>query len=202
VQVASIREKKGHIDTVRAFLHARSQCPGLHLTLVGTDPEGRRAELQRLIDAAGAAADVSFQERVEFADLHALLAEHDVFIHPSCVAADGDCEGGAPVVLLDAQAVGLPVIATRHCDIPREVIDGVTGLLSAEHDWSSLARTIVRFYSMADEEFQTFSAAARAHVVAEFDSRRVSARLREVYGEILAAATPAGAVVCGAGSPR
>ena len=32
-----------------------------------------------------------------------------------------DCEGGAPIVLLDAQATGLPIISTKHCDIPDEV---------------------------------------------------------------------------------
>lgn len=39
-------------------------------------------------------------------------------------------EGGAPIALLDAQATGLPVLSTRHCDIPFEVEHERTGLLA------------------------------------------------------------------------
>jgi colanic acid/amylovoran biosynthesis glycosyltransferase len=96
-----------------------------------------------------------------------------------------ECEGGAPVVLLDAQMVGLPVISTFHCDIPEEVIDGVTGLLSNEKDIDSLRDDISRFYRMDDSEYQTFSKNARKHVAENYDSRKNSIALKSVYEEVL-----------------
>ncbi len=61
---------------------------------------------------------------------------------PVATLKDMDCEGGAPVVLLDAQATGMPVISTTHCDIPDEVVHGETGLLSPEKDVGALAELI------------------------------------------------------------
>ena len=63
---------------------------------------------------------------------------YHVFIQPSCYTATRDCEGGAPLVLLNAQATGMPVITTTHCDIPDEVIHNETGLLTAERDIEGL----------------------------------------------------------------
>jgi len=45
---------------------------------------------------------------------------------------DGDCEGGAPVSLIEASASGIPVVSTVPCDIPQEVKDGLTGRLLPE----------------------------------------------------------------------
>jgi colanic acid/amylovoran biosynthesis glycosyltransferase len=184
VQVATLREKKGHLYTVRAFREAWRDCPGISLTLVGADAEGLRAGLERELGEARAA--VTFIDRIELARLHEFLRRFDVFIHPSVHAANGDCEGGAPVVLLDAQAAGLPAIASRHCDIPEEVVDGVTGLLAAEKDVDGLAAAIRRFYDMGAAEYGSFSARAVAHVSTHYDSTRTAAALRDLYAEVLA----------------
>ena len=96
------------------------------------------------------------------------LAGFDVFIHPSCHAPDGDHEA-TPVILLEAQATGLPVIATDHFDLPLEVIHGRTGLLAPENDPVALAGHIRRFYWMENAEYQMFSHNARQHVEAGFD---------------------------------
>ncbi|NIP81231.1 MAG: glycosyltransferase, partial [Gemmatimonadetes bacterium] len=53
-------------------------------------------------------------------------------------AANGDGEGGAPTTLLEAQAVGLPVVASRHADIPW-VVAPEAGLLAPEEDPEALA---------------------------------------------------------------
>jgi colanic acid/amylovoran biosynthesis glycosyltransferase len=88
------------------------------------------------------------------------------------------------VVLLDAQATGMPVIATRHCDIPSEVIEGSTGLLVDERDVHGLADAIRRFCSMDQAEYDTFARHASAHVCEQFDARTCSAALAEVYHEL------------------
>lgn len=188
VQVATLREKKGHLFTIRAFRHALETCPGMTLTLVGSDPEERRERLKRELGPAESA--VTFLDGIDFTRLHEFLRQFDVFIHPSVHAANGDCEGGAPVVLLDAQAVGLPVIAARHCDIPDEVLDGETGLLADERDVEGLSKAIRRFYSMEAGNYAAFSARAVAHVAHHYDATANARLLRATYQTLTSRSHP------------
>jgi len=68
----------------------------------------------------------------------------DIFIQPSVTAAAGDSEGGAPTTILEAQAIGLPVIATTHADIPNIVVPGKSALLSPEKDIMQLSDNIAQ----------------------------------------------------------
>jgi colanic acid/amylovoran biosynthesis glycosyltransferase len=187
LQIASFREKKGHVYTARAFIQAAADCPGATLTLVGSGDASIIDEVRAMISSAGLSDRVTLLPGIDFSRLHAFMADYHVFIHPSVHTAQMDCEGGAPVVLLDAQATGMPVIATRHCDIPSEIVEGSTGLLVDERDVDGLADAIRRFCAMDQAEYDGFAARARAHVCEHFDARACSASLAEVYREL---ATP------------
>ena len=185
VQAATFTEKKGHIYTLQAFQLALNDCPNLHLTLVGEprDPAILDA-VNFFIRKYRLEEKVTLLDFVPLNQFHSWLKDFDVFIQPSCYAADRDCEGGAPVVLLDAQATGMPVIASTHCDIPAEVIHGKTGLLSAEKEVETLSRHICFFYEMGDEIYQAFCTAARRHVEDHFDIRKSGERLKAIYQSI------------------
>ena len=118
---------------------------------------------------------------MKYAELYEFLKDYHVFIHPSHYSDAKDCEGGAPVVLLDAQSTGLPVIATTHCDIPGSVVHNKSGLLTPERDVTSLSDSIVRFYHMGQEEYNTFAMAGRKHVEEEFDVKVSAKRLEKLY---------------------
>ena len=47
----------------------------------------------------------------------------------------GDTEGGCPVFLKDSLALGRPVLATPHCDIPDLLVHGYNGLMAVEYDF-------------------------------------------------------------------
>ncbi len=190
VQVATMREKKGHIYTAQAFREAFADCPNLTLTFVGGDKEDLKGGVEKALGPA--LSRVEFLSGIDFARLHEFLRGFHVFIHPSVHAANGDCEGGAPVVLLDAQATGMPVIATRHCDIPEEVRNGETGLLADEKDVAGLAAAIRRFYAMDQAEYDGFATRAARHVAAEYETGRNAAALRARYDEIAAGHRRAG----------
>lgn len=183
LQVASFREKKGQIHAVRALAAAAARCPGARLTLVGSGDAGLMQDVRDLVAAEGLQDRVEMLDGIDFARLHEFMRDYHVFIHPSVHTALKDCEGGAPIVLLDAQATGMPVISTRHCDIPGEVIDGTTGLLAEEGDTVALATAIERFYRMDQAEYDGFASRGRAHVEARFDAVACSVRLAEVYLE-------------------
>ena len=186
VQIASFTEKKGHQYAIEAVASILKDCPNIELTFIGNDNElKRREKLEQQIIALGLTKQIHFSPAIDYAQLYTTLGIYDVFIHPSCYAIDRDCEGGAPVVLLDAQATGMPIIATTHCDIPDEVIHQKTGLLSPEKKVEELAQNIKRFYEMDHKEYQTFATNARAHVKKEYSITNNALLLKATYDKIL-----------------
>jgi colanic acid/amylovoran biosynthesis glycosyltransferase len=95
-------------------------------------------------------------------------------IHPSVTAADGDSEGGAPTVLLEAQAIGTPIVTTRHADIPHVVPEGAGVFLCAEHDVDALGDALVTALERRERS-------SSAHVTGHHDVTRAIERLEDIY---------------------
>jgi colanic acid/amylovoran biosynthesis glycosyltransferase len=95
-------------------------------------------------------------------------------------AADGDAEGGAPVTVIEAQAAGVPVAATFHCDIPMIVKNGETGLLCKERDVAALAANLKNLVGDADLR-NKMGAAASARAAQNHDINRQVEKIALVY---------------------
>jgi colanic acid/amylovoran biosynthesis glycosyltransferase len=134
-------EKKGLLDAIAAFDRARALVPAARMTIVGDGPD--EAAARALIGRLGASSVVEFVGAKPHADLIRRLAAAAVVIHPSATAVDGDSEGGAPTILLEAQAVGTPIVSTRHADIPNVVPEGAGVRLCGEHDVEQLSGALV-----------------------------------------------------------
>jgi colanic acid/amylovoran biosynthesis glycosyltransferase len=185
VQIASFVEKKGHDVTIKAFIRSFRRSPHMTLTLVGKDTAGIRDSLKRSIAEASLESHVEFIDGIDFSRLYSFMREYHVFIHPSRYARNGDCEGGAPVVLLDAQATGMPVLSTFHCDIPDEVVHGETGILVNENDIETLSKAIDTFYAMDEPIYLEYCRRARKHVERNYEIVQCSAKLKRVYENLL-----------------
>jgi colanic acid/amylovoran biosynthesis glycosyltransferase len=186
VQIASFTEKKGHQYAIEALAKIIKECPNIELTFIGNDNEPmRREKLEQQVEAFNLKDKIRFLPPIDYKNLYSTLANYDVFIHPSCYAADWFCDGGAPVVLLEAHATGMPVIATTHCDIPDEVIHNKTGLLSPEKDAAALAEHIKTFYKMDDVAYQIFSHKARTHIEQHYDITQNAKALKKVYDKMI-----------------
>ena len=185
LQIAPFRYKKGQIYTVKAFAEALKQAPNMHLTLIGDDVEGGLKEVKAFIQQEGIQDKVTIKSGVPYNKLHEQMQGEDVFIHPSCYAHNMDCEGGAPMVLVDAQMTGMPVISTTHCDIPSVVLEGKTGFLSAEKDIKRLQDSIITFYKMGNEVYQKMSHYAQQHARNNFNAEECGLKLREIYETLL-----------------
>jgi colanic acid/amylovoran biosynthesis glycosyltransferase len=185
LQIASFKEKKGHEYTIDAFLRVLPQCPNMTLTFVGDDNQGIKERIKQKVIASPAGDKVTFMDGIEYDHIYELMQKYQVFIHPSCFTEEKDCEGGAPIVLLDAQATGMPIISTIHCDIPEEVVQNKTGLLSPEKDTLALSESIRSFYYMDQQEYDTFASNCRQHVSKEYDVVVNARRMREIYEEVL-----------------
>lgn len=186
IQVASFAEKKGHIYTVMAFAEALKQCPNMELTLVGDarEPIVKKKVLDFIADNQ-LGDKIRVLDWLDYSQVHQFLSRFHVFIHPSCYAQNRDCEGGAPIILLDAQATGMPVIGTTHCDFPFAVKDGVAGRLSPEKEIRPLKEAIGFFYSQGAEEYSAWSQNARGYIAKNFDIRHSSKLLADVYKNLI-----------------
>lgn len=120
------------------------------------------------------------------------IRKGDVFLHPSVVDRDGRSEGGAPTTILEAQALGVPVVSTLHCDIPYVTLPGDSALLVPERDGAALAAAL---RELLDDPVRraAMGRAGRRHVEEHHDVARESEGLERRYLELTGAplATPA-----------
>lgn len=185
VQIATITEKKGYMDTLTALKTALSECPTIHLTIAGERQDERLADrMKAYIAANGLESQVTWLDFLPHDTLPGFLGRFDLFIHPSHYTTGRDCEG-SPVSIVEAQATGLPVLSTIHADIPKQVLHEQTGLLAPERDTAALAEHIKRFYFMENTDYQQFSRNARRHVEANFDVKKSAGLLRDLYQEVV-----------------
>ena len=165
---------KGHEVALEALALAREKIPGGELHLFGEGPldEVLREKAREL----GMAGAVHFHGAVPVAVLRDELQACDVLLQPS--EADGEGrEEGIPNSILEAMALGLPVLATRHGGIGEAVIDGETGRLVPERSVKELAEAMV---DLKDPELRRrFGRAGRARAELEFDQLRQGNLLAE-----------------------
>ncbi|MFI5397425.1 MAG: glycosyltransferase [Candidatus Binatia bacterium] len=143
--------------------------PHLRIAIVGDGPE--RETLAREIANRGlreAAVLLGHRD-----DVPAVLNMLDVFVLPSL--GEGMCN-----TILEAMAVGLPVVATRVGGNPELVDDGATGQLVPARDTDALAKVIAAY--VADERLrQDHGAAGRRRVVEEFTLEGMTERYMQLY---------------------
>jgi colanic acid/amylovoran biosynthesis glycosyltransferase len=108
------------------------------------------------------------------------MQEGDIFIHPSVTTADGAGEGGAPTTILEAQALGMPVVSTYHCDIPNVTVPGHSAILVPERDREALAQAL-RDLVNHPERWEEMGRAGRRHMERLHDIEREAPALEDRY---------------------
>jgi glycosyltransferase involved in cell wall biosynthesis len=140
VFVGRLAEKKG----VDVLVEAVAQLSEARLEIVGDGPD--RAALERLTIRLGVADRVRFRGKLPKADVLGVLARASVAVIPSRVAADGDMEG-TPVVLCEAMAAGVPVVASDLGGLGECIHHGIDGFLVPPGDVDALAATLRKMLS-------------------------------------------------------
>jgi colanic acid/amylovoran biosynthesis glycosyltransferase len=181
LQCGRMVPKKGYGLTLRALAEARRHDRRLRLRVIGDGPGRPRIEADiRDLGLTGSVELLGWQPREVFIEE---LDRAHIYIQPSVTAPDGDTEGGAPTTLLEAQACGLPVVTTRHADIPEIVREGDSALLSDEGDIGGLAANISLLASDS-RRWATMGRAGRAHVEARHDVRSLATDLEILYATL------------------
>ena len=135
VHVGNIRPHKGHGTLVAAARHLAQRLPDAMVVSIGG--EKHPGDLERVrgdARAAGVESRLHFLGRRD--DARAFLAAADVVVNPADVE-------GLPLVVLEALALGKPVVATAVGGVPTVVVDGVTGRLVPPREPQALADAVV-----------------------------------------------------------
>ena len=171
--IANFKPHKGHAELVRAIVEVRRSVPDVRLVLVGVGP--LESEVRSLAEQLGVIDAVIFAGFRD--DVPRLLQAFDVFTLASRYE-------GLSIALIEAMALGRPVVVTRAGGLPEAVTDGQSGLLVPPGDVDALAAGLVRVLSdHALAKRLGWGARRRAE---DFDIQRTVRRTEEVYEELLA----------------
>lgn len=106
-------------------------------------------EIEQRVHSHGIEDSVELLGWLDADEVTEVMTDAHLFLLPSVTAPDGAKEG-TPTVLLEAQAVGLPVVSTYHAGIPEIVGDGESGLLVPEKDIDALVDVLERLFENPD----------------------------------------------------
>jgi glycosyltransferase involved in cell wall biosynthesis len=168
---------KGHLDLIEAV--ARLPHRDLQVLFVGDDaakPHFRR-ELVRRIDQLGVAG--VFHIVGDCRDMPAAMMLADVVI-----SASTEPEGFGRIIV-EAQAMGRPVIATDHGGARETVLPGETGWLVPPGDCPALAEALTQALALGGEQRTQMATRARDWIEERYDTRLMCDATLAVYEELL-----------------
>ncbi len=175
LSVGRFVEVKGFRYAIEAMALVRKRFPDVQYQLIGDGPD--RNLFDQLVKALGMKKSVIFPGLKNQEELADAYRQADLFVMPSVRASDG-AEEGQGMVLLEAQASGLPVVATKSGGIPESVPEGMA--LVAERDINGLASMIVDTLQRVQQGGVDGEAGYR-HVRQHFEIGALNRALLELY---------------------
>lgn len=176
VHVGNIRPHKGHDNLIAMAGKLRASLPSVTVVSIGAEkfPGG-------LEDVRRKAAESGVDDLLRFlgrrSDALAFTAAADVFVNPSDVE-------GLPVSILEALALGIPVVATNVGGVGTVVRHEETGILVPPRDPSALAAGVERLITQR-EQAQRLAAQGKHLVEREFGLEKMVRSVERVYGQVL-----------------
>ncbi|MBA4313399.1 MAG: hypothetical protein C0417_12315 [Chlorobiaceae bacterium] len=174
-------EKKGIPVLIDAFTSVAREHPDAELHLIGDGP--LRKEIEAKIAASPATGRIRLFGGQPQTTVVRAMEEADIVVIPSATAPNGDKEG-VPVVLMEAMAMGLPVVSTLHSGIPELVQDGKTGFLVPENDSDALAQRINQLLATPALRLQ-MGKEGRKIVTTSYDHRVEMQRLEHLFNGLM-----------------
>ncbi|MES2290521.1 MAG: glycosyltransferase family 4 protein [Pseudomonadota bacterium] len=177
VCVGRLSSEKGHYGLLSALAAVRSQGVDAKLTLIGDGPEGAR--LKAMAAALLPEDAVMFAGRLDEIATLAAVAQADLLVLPSFME-------GLPVVLMEAMALGTPVISSRIAGVPELITEGVEGRLFTPANWDELAQVLAQALTET-EATARMAVAAREKIAREFDIEKAVFPLIERFDAAVSA---------------
>jgi glycosyltransferase involved in cell wall biosynthesis len=176
VQVGNIRPHKGHLTLIEAIAAMGRRGEDLQVVSVGAEKHpGDLERIRHYATSRGVADKIRFLGRRE--DALRFVAAGDVFVNPSTVE-------GLPLVVLEAMALGTPVVATAVGGVPSVVRPGETGVLVEPDDPEALAEAIL-FTLDHPTQTDAYARAARRLVASTYSLEGMVGAYEDVYRWVL-----------------
>ncbi|MGI5951080.1 MAG: glycosyltransferase [Brooklawnia sp.] len=174
ITVANLRSNKDYPNLLRAAKLAVAKEPRLRFIAVGQGPLADEiAALHSELGLGDSLQLLGFRR-----DIADLMAASDMLV----IASQHE---GLPVVIMEAFATGLPVVATTVGGIPQAVTDGVEGRLVPPHDHEALARAVVAV--ARDEDARQAMGEAARRRASDYDIRTAVGVQQDKYLQLVAA---------------
>ncbi|NMH67683.1 glycosyltransferase [Bacillus sp. RO3] len=147
----------------------------VRLQLAGDGPYF--AKYRKLAEDLGILENVEFLGRIAHEDVPDFISSLHIFVISSLIESFG-------VSAVEAQACGVPVVATNVGGLPEVVRDGETGYLIPSKDPAALAEKLLYLYKNPSER-KKLGENGREHVLNHYDWEDNSKRMIELYNEII-----------------
>lgn len=178
---ATFTYKKGFFDALNVFRLLKTEDIPFRVHIVGDGI--LKKQILDMISEYDLANEVILLGRRSLKEIYDFGQNCHVFFHPSKFGPDGDSEGGAPTIILEMQAMGLPVISTKHADIPNIIPEGNHFLLGEEGNVTQLFDIFIRFIDNS-HRWNDISATGRRFVEINHSNYICAEKLEHFYEEI------------------
>jgi colanic acid/amylovoran biosynthesis glycosyltransferase len=175
--VGRLVEKKGFEYSIRAFSQVKRKFANTRYDIIGEGP--LRSRLQGLIGQLSLGDAVTLHGARDIQFVRSLMQQSHIFVLASVTGSDGNMEGQG-LVLQEAQACGLPILATDHNGFAEGIVPGKSGFLVPERDVDALARGLEYLVSHPGV-WAEMGSAGRVHVEANYNQRLLTGRLADIY---------------------
>lgn len=179
VTVARLVKKKGIEYSIRAIAKLIHKGYPIQYKIIGGGPLWNR--LHALIQETGCSEHISLAGACSHEEVVRVLEQAHVLLLTSVKDEEGN-EEGIPVSIMEAMAMGIPVLSTHHSGIPELVEDGVTGVLVPERDVDAIAAALERLIDNV-RLWPEMGKAARNEIEREYNIKILNRRLLEILSE-------------------
>lgn len=182
ISIGRLNSKKGFQYLIEAVDIVKQKYPFIKCLIFG---EGEQEEaLRKKILQKGLEQNVFFKGYVDHHKVPTILQEADIFALSSCTISNKNIKEGIPNVLMEAMAVGVPVISTFHSGIPELIEDTKTGFLAPERDPAAFAQKII--YLIEHQEFwPKITAKAQKKVFKEHNKDKQNKKILKVFFSLI-----------------
>jgi glycosyltransferase involved in cell wall biosynthesis len=185
--LSRIHYKKGLEPLCRAWARVSQRFPEASLVLAGPDFENTRSAIESLISELGIGESVVFTGMLSGESKWAALAAAALFVLPSF-------SEGFSVAILEAMAMGCPVLITRQCNFNE--VDQIGCGLVIEPLASQIESSLDTLLRMPQARLQDMGARARSLVDSRYNWTNIGNQMADVYDWLLGGAKPSSVEIC------
>jgi colanic acid/amylovoran biosynthesis glycosyltransferase len=184
---ATFTFKKGFLDAIEVFRLLKKGNLRFRVFIAG---DGMLKEaIIKSIAESDLKNEITLLGRRNLSEIYSFAQDCHVFFHPSKFGPTGDSEGGAPTIILEMQALGLPVISTFHADIPNIIPSENHYLLAEEGNISQLLEAFTRLIDNR-QNWDKIAVEGRNYVEQNHSNQFCARKLENYYEEIYRSENP------------